>query len=81
MSHQGVLIYHRSMAKTMVDIDPDLLAEARALSGARTIKETVHRALAEYVAAAARARLVVQLRTADGLDLSDPDGVRAEVWR
>lgn len=69
------------MAKTMVDIDPELLAAARAELGARTNKETVNRALAEIVAMAARRRLVAQLVNADGLDLSDPDAVRAEGWR
>lgn len=65
----------------MVDIDPDLLAEARSLLGAKTIKETVNRALAEMVALAARRRLAEQLRSGDGLDLSDPDAVRREGWR
>lgn len=69
------------MAKTMVDIDPDLLAEARSVLGADTIKETVNRALAELVATAARRRLVEQLKSADGLDLSDPDAARDEGWR
>jgi Arc/MetJ family transcription regulator len=69
------------MAKTMVDIDPKLLAAARAELGARTNKETVSRALAEIVAMAARRRLVAQLASADGLDLSNPDAVRAEGWR
>lgn len=65
----------------MVDIDPDLLAEARSVLGTKTIKETVHRALAELVALAARRRLVEQLRSGDGLDLSDPDAARDEGWR
>lgn len=65
----------------MVDIDPDLLAEARALLGAKTIKETVQRALGELVAAAARRRLVDQLKSSDSLDLSDPDVMRDEAWR
>jgi Arc/MetJ family transcription regulator len=69
------------MAKTLVDIDPELLAAARAELGARTNKETVNRALAEIVAMAARRRLVAQLVSADGLDLSDPDAARAEAWR
>ncbi len=69
------------MAKTMVDIDPALLAAARAELGASTNKETVNRALAEIVAMAARRRLVAQLRSGDGLDLSDPDGGRSEGWR
>jgi Arc/MetJ family transcription regulator len=69
------------MAKTMVDIDPALLAAARTELGARTNKETVNRALAEIVAMAARRRLVAQLCSGDGLDLSDPDAGRSEAWR
>lgn len=65
----------------MVDIDPDLLAAARKELGASTIKETVNWSLAEIVAMAARRRLIEQLKTADGLDLSDPDAARDEGWR
>lgn len=74
-------VYTPAMAKTMVDIDPALLAAARTELGASTNKETVNRALAEIVAMAARRRLVAQLRSGDGLDLSDPDVVRSEGWR
>lgn len=81
MSGRTSTVYTLAMAKTMVDIDPDLLAEARSVLGASTIKETVNRALAELVALAARRRLVEQLRSADGLDLSVPDAVRDEAWR
>jgi Arc/MetJ family transcription regulator len=69
------------VAKTMVDIDPDLLAAARRELGASTIKETVNRSLAETVAMAARRRLIAQLKSAEGIDLSDPDAVRTEGWR
>lgn len=68
------------MPKTVVDIDPDLLAAARRELGARTIKETVNRSLAEIVALAARRRLVDQLRTADGLDFDDVDATREQGW-
>jgi len=64
-----------------VDIDPDLLAQARALLGAQTIKETVNRALGELVDAEARRRPVDQLRSGEGLDLTDPDAARDKAWR
>jgi Arc/MetJ family transcription regulator len=43
--------------RTNIDIDDDLLAEAQALSGSSTKKETVHRAL----------ELLVQLRRQTGV--------------
>ncbi len=73
--------YTSSMAKTMVDLDPGLLAAARAELDAHTIKETVNRSLAEVVALAARRRLVDDLKSARGLDLADPDAARADGWR
>jgi Arc/MetJ family transcription regulator len=73
--------YTRGVAKTMVDIDPELLAEARSLLGVSTIRETVNRALVEVVELAARRRLVEQLTSGDGMDLSDPDADRAQGWR
>ncbi|MGI9000683.1 MAG: type II toxin-antitoxin system VapB family antitoxin [Pseudonocardia sp.] len=68
------------MGKTMVDLDPVLLAAARAELATDTIKETVNRSLAEVVAMAARRRLVEQLKNADGFDLSDPDADREDAW-
>ncbi len=65
----------------MVDIDPALLDAARAELDTSTIKETVNRSLAEVVAMAARRRLIDQLKTSDGLDLSDPDVAREDGWR
>jgi Arc/MetJ family transcription regulator len=40
--------------KTLVDIDEDLLNEARDLAGVTTKKETIHRALEEFVRARRR---------------------------
>ncbi|NXY97957.1 type II toxin-antitoxin system VapB family antitoxin [Streptomyces sp. BR123] len=37
------------MSATQIDLDDEALAEAMRLSGARTKKETVNRALREYV--------------------------------
>lgn len=81
MYRPAAYVYTSAMAKTMVDIDPALLAAARTELRASTNKETVNRALAEVVAMAARRRLVAQLRSGDGLDLSDPDAGRSEGWR
>lgn len=39
----------RLMAKTLIDIDPDLLEQARAILGTDTKKATVHAALTEVV--------------------------------
>jgi|FaiFalDrversion3_1042247.scaffolds.fasta_scaffold00111_8 Arc/MetJ family transcription regulator len=37
------------MARMMVDLDPALVEEARALAGARTKREAIERALREFV--------------------------------
>jgi Arc/MetJ family transcription regulator len=68
------------MTKRLVDIDDATLASARTALGTSTIKETVHRALTEAVAADRRRRMVERLR-GDGLpDLRDP-GVMVGAWR
>ena len=59
------------MSKTSVDIDDDLLEQARSLLGTSTIKDTIHCALSEVVRAWARRREVEALVTMDGLDLAD----------
>lgn len=68
------------MAKTLIDLDEALLAEAMAVLGTRTKKDTVHRALAEVVASGRR-REHLELLTSGGLpDLDDPE-VMAGAWR
>ena len=68
------------MTKRLVDIDDDLLAEARELLGAASMKETVNAALREVVAADPRRRLLLRLRTGEGMDLDD-DEIMAGAWR
>jgi len=54
------------MTKRLVDIDDQLLADARELTGAPTMKATIHRALAELIAAEQR-RVQAGHRTYDDL--------------
>jgi len=68
------------MAKTLIDIDDDLLAAASKELGTKTKKDTVNAALAQ-VLALARRRDHVAFLVAGGLpDLGDPD-VMAGAWR
>ena len=50
-------MYIESMAVTNIDIDEDLVAQAMQVSGARTKREVVDRALREMVGRARRPRL------------------------
>ena len=59
------------MSKTSVDIDNELLEQARSLLGTSSIKETIHCALREIVRAEARRQEVEALVTMDRLDLAD----------
>lgn len=68
------------MGKRLVDIDDDLLTEARAILGARTMKDTVNRSLEEVVRAARRRQHADRLWAMRGLDLDDPD-VMDDAWR
>lgn len=68
------------MTKRLVDIDDDLLAQARELLGASSMKETVNAALSEVVAAELRRRHLLRLRTGEGMDLDD-DEIMAGAWR
>ena len=65
------------MGKTSVDIDKDLLEQARNLLGTSSIKETIHCALREVVRVEARRQEVVAM---DGFDLADR-GVMKNPWR
>ena len=68
------------MTKRLVEIDDDVLSAARAALATGTIKDTVHRALADATAAALRREFLARA-AADGLpDLRDPD-VMAGAWR
>jgi Arc/MetJ family transcription regulator len=68
------------MAKKLVDIDEQVLAEAAEALGARTMKETVNLALAEVVRLSARREHAARLATMEGLDLDDP-AVMGGAWR
>ncbi len=60
------------MTKRLVDLDDDLLEEARAVLGDVTMKATVDAALRDFVAAARRADHLRRLATATGTDLVAP---------
>ncbi len=68
------------MTKRLVDVDDDLLEQARSTLNTGTMKETVNVALAEAVNAALRRRHIQRLIDQEGLDLADAD-VMAGVWR
>ncbi len=77
MSQEG------SMAKRLVEIDDDLLEQARQALGTSTIKETVNTALLEETVRAAWCRSITKedLRRAGELlqDLGDPE-IMAKAW-
>jgi Arc/MetJ family transcription regulator len=68
------------MTKRLVDIDDDLLVQAKEFLGSGTIKETVNRALDEYCRWQLRRRHIERLKTMDGLDLDDPEVMKG-AWR
>ncbi len=68
------------MSKTSVDIDNDLLDQARDLLGTSSIRKTIHCALREVVHAEARRQEVAALVTMDGLDLADRE-IMKNAWR
>ena len=72
--------YTRGMTKRLVDIDDDLLEEAKKVLGSRTIKETVNTALDEVIKLELRRRHVDRLVKMEGLDLDDPEVMKG-AWR
>lgn len=68
------------MTKRLIDVDDNLLDEARDALGTRTLKDTVNRALGEVVRAELRRRHADRLSRMEGLDLNDPD-VMTGAWR
>jgi Arc/MetJ family transcription regulator len=68
------------VAKRLIDLDDELLAEAQRQLGTTGVTDTVRTALAQVTAAAARARQVTWLTEGGMARLADPDQ-RAEVWR
>jgi Arc/MetJ family transcription regulator len=68
------------MAKTLIDIDEDLLVEAGKVLGTSTKKDTVNASLAETVAQARRRRHLERLIGRGLPDLDDAD-VMEGAWR
>lgn len=68
------------MSRRLVDIDGVLLAEARAILGAKTIRETVNRSLAEVVRVAAARRDLERLRGESGERLGAEASARQAWW-
>lgn len=68
------------VTKRLVDIDDELLAEAKSILNAATMKETVNRALEEIVKAKLRREHMDRLVTMEGLDLNNPE-IMAGAWR
>ena len=68
------------MTKRLVDIDDDLLAEARVLTGAATMKEAVNAALQQVIDSELRRRHLRRLESGEGTDLAN-DEVMRDAWR
>ena len=68
------------MTKRLVDIDDGLLAEARVLTGAVTMKEAVNTALQHVIDSELRRRHLQRLEAGTGTDLSDNEVMRG-AWR
>jgi len=61
------------MAKTSVDVDRDIAAEAAAILGTQTLRETIDASLREVVNVRRRLRLVELLGAEDGYDFEAID--------
>lgn len=68
------------MTKRLIDIDDDLLTEARAVLSTTTMKDTVNGALAKVIDLEVLRRHALRLSTMEGLDLHDPEVMRG-AWR
>ncbi|CAN5345501.1 hypothetical protein BH24GEM3_BH24GEM3_07600 [soil metagenome] len=66
--------------KTSVEIDEELLEDARRILGTTTLRETVEEAFLRVLQEQARREEVEALRTMRGMDLADP-AVMAAAWR
>ena len=73
-------IYTALVTKRLVDIDDDLLAEARVLTGAATMKEAVNTALQQVIDSELRRRHLRRLESGEGTDLADDEAMR-DAWR
>jgi Arc/MetJ family transcription regulator len=68
------------VAKTLIDVDQELLEAAQAALGTTTKKDTVNTALAHVAALAARRRDLERLCGGGLPDLADP-AVASAAWR
>ncbi|HVA60423.1 MAG TPA: type II toxin-antitoxin system VapB family antitoxin [Mycobacteriales bacterium] len=68
------------MAKTLVDVDDELLAQVATELGTRTKKDTINSALRDVLRRRAAARHVDFIRGGALSDLLDPE-VMGEAWR
>jgi len=68
------------MTKKLVDIDVEILEEAKRILGLGSYKETVNAGLREIIAAAARRREIERFTSTDEHDVEDPDMI-ASAWR
>jgi len=68
------------VTKRLVEIDDDLLDQARDLLGVKTMKDTVNHALQQVVDTELRRAHLVRLETGEGTDLGD-DEVMSGAWR
>lgn len=67
--------------KTTIEVDDQLLEEAREALGTRGLKDTVDAALNEVVRAARRRELAERLATGEGLDFDEETTAAARRWR
>ncbi len=68
------------MSKTLIDLDEGLLAQAAELLGTKTKKDTVNRALSEYVRFRLRMSFGERLASGGLPDLADTETM-ARAWR
>lgn len=68
------------MTKRLIDIDDDLLTQARTILDTGTMRDTMNRALEEVHRTEMLPRHAIRLSTMGGLDLDDPD-VMTGAWR
>ena len=68
------------MTKRLIDVDDALLDQARTLTGATTIKETVNTSLREVINAELRRQHLGRLVNGEGTDIAN-DEVMADAWR
>jgi Arc/MetJ family transcription regulator len=69
-----------SMRRTTIEVDDELVEQAKRVLGTRGLRDTVHRALGEVVRARRRV-LSDRLATGKGLDLDEETGQAARRWR